>query len=224
MAAASSTEHHEDGPTPPSLDERSGVPADLDDDLVLMDRFQSGDEAAYETLVRRHLDFVVRHARRYVNDLAGAEDVAQDVFLRLYRSRDRFREPNNFTGWLVTITSRIALNELRTRRRKRWVPRSSLEAEDPAQDWRPGSEAGSAPEDSLLREERIMAVRQALERLPENQRQAILLQKFEGWDLAQIGEAMDLSIPAVKSLLHRARRALEAILAPIIGEEETRRT
>ena len=165
---------------------------------------------------------MVRHAQRYVGDRAAAEDVAQEVFLRLLRSRDRFRDPNNFTGWLVTITTRIALNELRTRRRKRWVPRSGLDADDPGQDWRPGSDAEERPDESLLRTERIEAVREALARLPDHQRQAILLQKFEGWDLGRIGDAMDLSVPAVKSLLHRARRALEAILAPVL-EEETRR-
>jgi RNA polymerase sigma-70 factor (ECF subfamily) len=174
-------------------------------------------------LVRRHLDLVVRHAQRYVGERSGAEDVAQEVFLRLFRSRDRFREPNNFSGWLVTITTRIALNELRTRRRKRWVPRSSLEAEDPGQDWRAGGDVEERPEEALLREERIAAVREALARLPDNQREAILLQKFEGWDLVQIGEAMDLSVPAVKSLLHRARRALEGMLGPVL-EEEAKRT
>lgn len=192
------------------------------DDLTLMARFQAGDTDAYEALVRRHLDLVVRHARRYVGDRAGAEDVAQEVFLRLYRSRDRFREPSNFAGWLVTITGRIALNELRTRRRKRWVPRSTLEAEEPGSEWRPGSDAEEPPEAALEREERIAAVHRALARLPENQRQAILLQKFEGWDLARIGETMGMSVPAVKSLLHRARRALEGMLAQALGEETRR--
>ncbi len=193
-----------------------------EDDLELMRRFQEGDTEAYEALVRRHLDLVVRHARRYVGDEAGAEDVAQEVFLRLFRSRDRFREPNNFVGWLVTITTRIALNEIRTRRRKRWVPRSSLEAEDPGQDWRASGDTEEPPEEGVLRDERIAAVHRALARLPDHQRLAILLQRFEGWDLAQIGEVMELSIPAVKSLLHRARGALEGILAPMLGEEARR--
>ena len=82
------------------------------DDLDLMARFQEGDTEAYEVLVRRHLALVVRHARRYVGDEAGAEDVAQEVFLRLYNSRDRFREPKNFTGWLVTITTRRPLSTI----------------------------------------------------------------------------------------------------------------
>jgi len=192
------------------------------DDLELMQRFQDGEVTAYEVLVRRYLDLVVRHARRYIHDLAGAEDVAQDVFVRLYRSRDRFRDPSNFRGWLVTITGNIALNELRTRRRKRWVPRSSLEADDPEQEWRPGSAGVEAPEEPTLRAERREAVRAALARLKDNQRQAILLQQYEGWDLEQIGAAMDLSVPAVKSLLHRARRSLEALLAPVLGEEARR--
>lgn len=189
------------------------------DDLELMARFQAGDRDAYEALVRRHLDLVIRHARRYVGDASSAEDVAQNVFLRLYRSRERFREAKNFSGWLVTITTRIALNEIRTRRRKRWVTRSRADAGEPEPTWRIAGEEVSPPDEPLLREERIAAVRGAIARLPESQRQAILLQRFEGWDLARIGETMELSVPAVKSLLHRARRALEGMLEPMLGEE-----
>lgn len=192
------------------------------DDLELMARFQAGDREAYECLVRRHLDLVLRHARRYVGDESSAEDVAQNVFLRLYRSRERFREAKNFSGWLVTITARLALNEIRTRRRKRWVTRGRDENSEIEPNWRIAGNGVAPPDEPLLREERIAAVRSALARLPEHQRQAILLQRFEGWDLTQIGEAMDLSVPAVKSLLHRARRALETILEPMLGEEARR--
>lgn len=192
------------------------------DDLELMARFQAGDRDAYETLVRRHLDLVLRHARRYVGDEASAEDVAQNVFLRLYRSRERFREAKNFSGWLVTITARLALNEIRTRRRKRWVTRGRDENPEVEPRWRVAGGGIEPPEEPVLRQERVAAVRSALARLPENQRQAILLQRFEGWDLTRIGEAMELSVPAVKSLLHRARRALEAMLEPMLGEEARR--
>jgi len=187
-----------------------------------MARFQGGDRHAYETLVRRHLELVIRHARRYVGDDASAEDVAQNVFLRLFRSRERFREAKNFSGWLVTITTRLALNELRTRRRKRWVTRGREDASEREPEWRVAGSGIDPPDEPLLREERIAAVRSALARLPDHQRQAILLQRFEGWDLTRIGETMELSVPAVKSLLHRARRALETMLEPILGEEARR--
>ena len=193
-------------------------PADGNDrDVALMRSFQNGDEQAYDQLVRLHLPFVVRQARRYLNDEASADDAAQEVFLRVYRSAHLFREGSNFLGWLATIASRVALNELRTRRRKHWVASSTIQADSGTQDWKPSGEE-DGPSDALLRRERIDAVREAVDRLPERQRKAIWLQRFEGWDLQQVGEALDLTVPAVKSLLHRARASLMKELEPFLKE------
>lgn len=189
-------------PSEPSQDKTSP------EDAALMRRFQGGDESAYEVLVGRHLAFVARHALRYVQDPNAAEDIAQEVFLRLYRSKDLFRDETNFLGWLATITTRLALNELRTRKRKHWRSRSSLEREGDGRDWKPGAGSVPTPDAEALREEEIDEVRRALGRLPQNQREALWLQRFEGWDLQTVGEALDLSVPAVKSLLHRARASL----------------
>ncbi len=160
--------------------------------------------------------FVVRQARRFLGEDSAAEDVAQDVFLRLYRSAQLFREAQSFRGWLATITSRLALNELRTRRRKRWLPRSTLESDQPGREWRPGANSGIGPEEEFLQKERVLAVHKALAQLPQRQREAVWLQRFEGWDLREVGEALGLTVPAVKSLLHRARASLERQLAPYI--------
>ncbi|MEM7165262.1 MAG: sigma-70 family RNA polymerase sigma factor [Planctomycetota bacterium] len=194
------------------------------DAASLMLRFQRGDEGAYEQLVREHLGFVVRHARRYLHDDSAAEDVAQEVFLRVYRSPHLFREASNFQGWLATIASRLALNELRTRRRKHWRARSTLrddhadQRSEDSRDWRPGVNESEAPDEQVLREERMELVHEAIGQLPEKQRQALWLQRFEGWDLQQIGETLQLSVPAVKSLLHRARAALLKELQPALGQ------
>lgn len=190
-------------------------------DVELIQRFLSGDERAFDGLVLRHHAFVVRMARRYVGDASGADDVAQEVFLRLYRHADQFREPNNFRGWLATITSRLALNELRTRRRKRWVPRSTLDGNELLADWTPGHAAATEddPGEAVLRGERIEMVREALARLPHRQRVALTLQRFEGWGLEDIGATLELSVPAVKSLLHRARGRLAELLGEFIGQE-----
>jgi len=185
-----------------------------------MQRFGEGDVGAYETLVHRHLGFVHRHARRYLGDSAGAEDVAQEVFLRLHRSASLFREPTNFRGWLATMTTRLALNELRTRSRKRWVARSTLDGTSPGEDWRPGGRDPSPSGiDLSISEERAELVRHAIAELPERQQLAIWLQRFEGWNLDDIGVAMELTVPAVKSLLHRARGALSDALRPYFDEE-----
>ena len=217
--------------------EQNDADAELPGDADLMLRFQRGDEAAYEILVRRHLAFVIRHARRYLAEDAGAEDVAQEVFLRLYRSGLQFRDPSNFTGWLATMTTRLALNELRTRARKRWLPRSQLKSDGATdstagREWRPGMTApGShystsssensheSGEETLLRAERAAAVRAAVANLPERQRLAIELQRFEDFDLEQIGVVLEMTVPAVKSLLHRARATLLEALSPYLDGE-----
>lgn len=193
-------------------------PSDDTGDLALMGRFQRGDLAAFDALVRRHLGFVVRHARRYVADESSAEDVAQDVFLRLYRARDTFRDGSNFLGWLATITTRVALNELRTRRRKHWVATSALPAAAVTHAWRAESCFAVDPAEQLLEVERIAAVRAAMRELPHRQRLALTLQRFEGWDLVSVGAALDLTVPAVKSLLFRARASLMTLLTKYIED------
>ncbi len=198
----------------------SGVSEGGPSDERLMELFRDGDGSAYEVLVHRHLDFVHRHARRFLGDSSGADDIAQEVFLRLHRSADRFREPTNFLGWLATMTSRLALNELRTRTRKRWTARSALDGEDPGRDWRPGAENGVEGVELSIEEERAELVRRAISELPERQQAAIWLQRFEGWSLDEIGDAMGLTIPAIKSLLHRARVALSLSLRPYFDEDE----
>ncbi|MEE2857987.1 MAG: RNA polymerase sigma factor [Planctomycetota bacterium] len=194
------------------------------DDEELMRRFQGGDTSAFDMLVERNLDAVVRQARRYVKDLAGAEDVAQDVFLRIWKSRDRFREAISFRGWISKMTTRIALNELRTRTRKRWKPRSSLSSDPDAivgVDWVGGSDRSIDPSQGLLQGERVKAVQEAIERLEEPARQAILLQNFEGWSVTRIAETLGLTVPATKSVLFRARRKLLSELENYMNDGRT---
>lgn len=194
------------------------------DDEELMRRFQGGDTSAFDMLVERNLDAVVRQARRYVKDLAGAEDVAQDVFLRIWKSRDRFREAISFRGWISKMTTRIALNELRTRTRKRWRPRSSLSSDPDAivgVDWVGGSDRSIDPSHGLLQGERVKAVQEAIERLEEPARQAILLQNFEGWSVTRIAETLGLTVPATKSVLFRARRKLLSELENYMNDGRT---
>lgn len=194
------------------------------DDEELMRRFQGGDTSAFDMLVERNLDAVVRQARRYVKDLAGAEDVAQDVFLRIWKSRDRFREAISFRGWISKMTTRIALNELRTRTRKRWRPRSSLSSDPDAivgVDWVGGSDRSIDPSQGLLQGERVKAVQEAIERLEEPARQAILLQNFEGWSVTRIAETLGLTVPATKSVLFRARRKLLSELENYMNDGRT---
>ncbi len=181
------------------------------DDEELMRRFQGGDESAFELLVQRNMDFVIRQARRYIHEQAGAEDVAQDVFFRVWKSRNRFRESISFRGWLATMTSRIALNEIRTRTRKRWKPRSTLGSPEfgpVGEDWVGGSNRSVQPDHELEREERIAKVNAVIESLGEPARQAIHLQYFEGWPISRIASSLGLSVSALKSVLFRARKKM----------------
>lgn len=191
------------------------------DDEELMRRFQRGDQDAFETLVRRNLDFVIRQARRYLRDLAGAEDVAQAVFLRVWKSRDRFREAISFRGWIAKITTRIALNEIRTRKRKRWTPRSSLSSDPDAvvgREWVGGSTRSKDPAQELLGKEKAKAVRDAIDRLEEPGRQAIWLQNFEDWSVVRIAESLGMTVSATKSVLFRARKSLLIELTDYIDD------
>ncbi|MCI0652197.1 MAG: sigma-70 family RNA polymerase sigma factor [Planctomycetes bacterium] len=203
-------------------------------DVACMRRFAAGERAAFEELVRAHLPFVVRHARRYTGDDGAAEDVAQEVFLRLYRSARLFRDGRNFRGWLLTIATRIALNELRTRRRKHWRAASgaAIDMEETSAEgaggaapgaWRPIALSDTDPEERALRSEALEMLHAAVARLPERQRHALWLQRFEEWDLERIGAAMDLSVAAVKSLLFRARATLLEELTPYLAERTAAR-
>ncbi|MFL2857399.1 MAG: RNA polymerase sigma factor [Planctomycetota bacterium] len=107
-------------------------------DEELMHRFQQGDQDAYEQLVLRNMGLVMRMAMRYIPDPASAEDISQQVFVRIWQSMDQFREARSFKGWISTITRNLSLNEIRTRKRKNWNPRSVYS--DPDQSTEAGTE------------------------------------------------------------------------------------
>ena len=177
-----------------------------------MHRFQNGDLEAYEHLVLQNMGFVMRLAMRYLPDPASAEDVSQQVFLRIWQSRDQFREHRSFQGWISTITRNLALNEIRTRKRKNWIPRSTLSADDTyvdaGEDWLGGSDRFADPSQQLELKEQLATLREAMNELPQNEHDAIFLQNIEGWDLESISRHLGISIPATKSLLFRVRKKL----------------
>ncbi len=181
-------------------------------DVDLMLRFQKGDSEAYEQLVRRNLGFVMRLAMRFIPDTATSEDISQQVFLRIWQSRDQFREQRSFQGWIATITRNLALNEIRTRKRKHWTPRSAISGEDESfqagQEWLGGTERFTAPTEQLERDEQLDALRDALNELPQREHDAIHLQNVEGWSLEKIAQHMGITVPAAKSLLYRVRKKL----------------
>jgi RNA polymerase sigma-70 factor (ECF subfamily) len=189
-----------------------------DPDIRLMLRVREDQPGAFEELVELYQHRLVAVMNHLVGNAEEAEDLAQEVFLRVYRARKKYRPRSKFSTWLFTIANNLALNALRARHRKPVVPL-------PAQDSgplgpRPAEQIvhdrGTGPVQRVQKQELAAQVRQALEGLNERQRTAVVLNKFEDMNYAEIAEVMGLTTKAVKSLLSRARVNLRAALAGYI--------
>jgi RNA polymerase sigma-70 factor (ECF subfamily) len=181
-------------------------------DVELMLALKAGDENAFTELVDRHRDAVVNLTYRYLGNKSDAEDLAQEVFLRIYRSRARYEPAAKFTTWLYRVAANACLNEVRDRRRRPTFAAAALdEPGAPATDGRAASPVEEA-ERSELREQ----VRAALAELPERQRMALLLNKFHGLGYEEMADALAMTVPAVKSLLVRARENVRRRIEPYL--------
>jgi RNA polymerase sigma-70 factor (ECF subfamily) len=188
-----------------------------------MIRVRDGEAGAFEELVEKFQHRLVAVLHHLVGDAQEAEDLAQEVFLRIYRARKKYRARAKFSTWLFTIANHLALNSLRDRQRKRAVslPASESGPLGPRPAERLVRDRAERPSGPLHRQELAVVVRRALEGLNERQRAAILLHKFEDMNYAEIARVMGLTTKAVKSLLNRARtnlkQALEAYIATDSG-------
>jgi RNA polymerase sigma-70 factor (ECF subfamily) len=179
-------------------------------DEELMRLVASGDEKAFRSLVERHQNLVVGTVARMVGP-TDAEDIAQQVFLNVWKSAPRWRPEARFTTWLLTITKRLVFNESRRRSRAKLVPQSHEEREMP--DYPDGRQS---PDRSLLDEELNRAIEAALASLPEKERLAVVLRRYEELPYEEIAVVLGCTLPAVKSLLFRARNSLKEKLAPYL--------
>src|SRR5438477_1980511 len=180
-----------------------------DPDIRLMLRVRDDDSAAFAELVERFQHRLVAVMHHLVGSPHEAEDLAQEVFLRVYRIRKKYRPKAKFSTWLFTIANNLALNALRDRKRRPVLPlevRESGSTESAAQD------LSETPSAGLRHKELAEVIRQALDGLNERQRVAIVLNKFEDMNYADIAEVMGLTTKAVKSLLSRARCKLREAL------------
>lgn len=183
-------------------------------DEDLMARVAEDDERAFPELVRRFQSRVTNLISRVLNDRNGADDLAQEVFVRVFVHRRNYRRGSKFSTWLFTIANNLALNILRTRQRKPTIPLNLRDsgplgprpAEQLVQDQRP------QPHARMQQQELAAIVQQALDTLNERQRIAVVLNKFEDMNYAEISEVMGLSTKAIKSLLSRARENLRQAL------------
>ena len=194
-----------------SSDDRAaqGRTAEDAEDVRLMELAGRGDTAAFEQLVERHQRLVVGTVGRMLGSHSDAEDIAQQVFLRVWKNASRYQPQAKFTTWLLKITRNLVFNELRRRSRH---PQVSLQP-DPEEEERPlKDEQAVAPDASLLQEELQQAVDAAIAQLPETQRMAVILRRYEELSYEEIAETLDQSVSAVKSLLFRARSELRESL------------
>jgi len=193
------------------------MPASADPDAALMLRVKRGDKQAFAGLVDKYKQPVVNFVCRMLRDETEAEDLAQNVFLQVYKSAHRYRVSAKFSTWLFTIARNLCLNEIRRRSRH---PAESLDAPHPEHDDQPlrqfEDKETSLPPDALLRGELEQKIAQALATLPENQRTAILLCRQEDLSYEEIADVLGCSLSATKSLIHRGRETLKQMLKPYL--------
>ena len=196
-----------------------------DPDVRLMLRVAGDDAYAFEELMRRYQNRVVAVLTHLVGRRDMAEDLAQDVFLRVYRARKRYVPASKFSTWLFTITNNVASNALRTlsRRKEVNVTPSSPDASgaNPIEHTALAA-SGLMPTRQLDKSEMSQVIQQAINSLNERQRMAVLLAKFEQLSYAEIAEIMDMTPQAIKSLLSRARANLREILEPYLEQGEVK--
>ncbi len=172
-----------------------------------MARVKHGDMEAFRELVERHQHRVIGTVAKMLGGDIESEDIAQQVFIRVWKSAGRYEPTAKFTTWLFKITRNLVFNELRRRKRH---PGQSLDTASNPED-RPMQAvdtSSKAPDAALLDEEMQIAIQRAIDELPETQRMAIILRRYDEVSYEEIGEILDLSVPAVKSVLFRARTEL----------------
>jgi len=185
------------------------------DDGAVVSAFLTGEERAFQELVDRYQTRLLNFIYRTIGDRERAEDLVQEVFIRVYRHLHRFDRSKKFSTWIYTIASNLAKNELRNRSRnplvlfqairKNWQDEDRpLQFEDPA----------SRPDDLYRKRHLRELVELSVERLPEHHRQVFVLRELEGKSYEEIAEITDCNLGTVKSRLNRARNAFAAIISP----------
>jgi RNA polymerase sigma-70 factor (ECF subfamily) len=198
----------------------AGVPqsnADGLSDAQVMLRVKEGDESAFDYLVQKYRRPMVNFMYRMAHNAAAAEDLAQEVFLRAYRSRTSYEASAKFTTWLYRIATNLAINHARDTRHER--PETMVSLDEPDQETGTTldvADSSLSVEENIVRRERLMAIRQKVQALPERQRMAVVMHKYQQMDYKQIAEVLKLSESATKSLLFRAYETLREQLKDFV--------
>jgi len=188
-----------------------------DPDAALMLRVKQGDVEAFAELVEKYKQPVMNVAYRMLHDATEAEDLAQMVFVQVFKSADRYKVSSKFSTWLFTIARNLCLNEIRRRARH---PADSLESRSSEQEGQPAPQfedkTAVLPPEGLLRGELEEKVEEALAMLPDNQRLAVVLCRQEDLSYEDIARVLKCSVSATKSLIHRGRETLKQQLKPYL--------
>ncbi len=186
-------------------------------DAEVMLRVKAGDQPAFNYLVQKYRRPLVSFMYRMARNAAVAEDLAQEVFLRVYRSRESYEASAKFTTWLYRIATNLAVNHARDTRHERPELMVSLDEPDEATGMTMDLADGEmTAEQVMVRRERLMGIRRKIEALPERQRLAVVMHKYQQMDYRQIAEVLELSESATKSLLFRAYETLREQLKEFI--------
>jgi RNA polymerase sigma-70 factor (ECF subfamily) len=192
-------------------------------DVQLMLDVKAGDEASFELLLHRYRRPLVNFVFRMVRNQEQAEDLAQEVFLRVYRAREDYVPSAKFTTWLFRIATNLALNSLRDNRNQRMEISldAPINASDEDGDERLLDVAEKHPniEQHLVEDARRKMIKHAIDKLPEKQRAAVLLHKYQELDYGEIAKILNCSESALKSLLFRAYETLRVELAPLVAQQ-----
>lgn len=184
-------------------------------DHGLMKSIATGDHASFRKLVERHQDAVIGTISKMLGNHTDSEDIAQLVFIRIWKHAKRYKPENKFTTYLYTITRNLVYNETRRRSRKKTLSSDQLLEDHQIQF---PDEPSSQPDSTLLEAELQQAIDSAIQSLPENQRLAVILRRYENLPYEEIAVVLNTSVPSVKSLLFRARTTLREQLAKYLDE------
>lgn len=200
----------------PDSDTHTHAPDDAID-VALMECVKMGDHDAFQELVERHQDMIVGTVAKMLGNPSDAQDIAQQVFLRLWKSAKRYKRKAKFTTYLFTITRNLVFNESKKRSRRKI---HSLEEREEESFHQVADSPSKSPSAEILQSELQAAVDNAINSLPEKQRMAVILRRYENMPYEEIAEVLGLTVSAVKSQLFRARTDLRQMLGSYLNEKD----
>lgn len=190
----------------------------LDHDIKLMLRFKEGDKSAFESLLDKYHPPIINFIYRFLEDKTESEDLAQEVFLRIYRSAQNYTPQAKFSTWIYRIAKNLALNELRRKKVRRTSSLEEMVSSEESGLQREFSDKKPSALEELEKQDLIFAVRKSIDSLPPNQKTAVILSRYEELSYEETAKVIGCSVSAVKSLLSRAKMTLKEKISSYVRE------